>query len=275
MSTHNPQIDSDKLDLKVLSNKKNQKIKSVVVTAYDYPSAKQFSLTSVDALLVGDSVAMTVHGFKDTTHATLEMMCVHTAAVSRGAANKLIITDMPFLTCHRGPHYAVECAGALVRAGAHAVKVEGALGVEGSIEAIVRAGIPVMGHLGLTPQSYLQMGGYKVQGREVSAANKIIDQANDLQQLGIFSLVLECVPVALAQEISGCLKIPVIGIGAGPHTDGQVLVYHDLLGLIPNAPALKFTRRYLPGSELIQNAIEKFCQDVRGSDFPSENEVFV
>lgn len=244
----------------------------VVLAAYDALMARLIEASEVDAILVGDSAAMVVHGFPSTLHATVEMMCLHTAAVRRGAPTMMVIADMPFLSARLGRDEAVRAAGALMQAGATAVKIEGVTGHEGIIAHLVESGIPVMGHLGLTPQSVHQLGGHRVQGRSVEAAARLQAEAQSLEKLGAFSLVLECVPAALAADISGTLAVPTIGIGAGPDTDGQVLVLADLLGL-DAAFQPRFARRYMEGHTVVQEAMNAFARDVRAARFPAREEV--
>jgi 3-methyl-2-oxobutanoate hydroxymethyltransferase len=218
----------------------------VILAAYDALMARLLAASEVDAILVGDSAAMVVHGFPSTIHATVEMMCVHTAAVRRGAPVAVVIADMPFLSVRQGREEAVLAAVALMQAGATAVKIEGVAGHEEIIAHLVESGIPVMGHLGLTPQSVHQLGGFRLQGRTADAAARLTAEAHTLEKSGAFALVLECVPAALAADISRALAIPAIGIGAGPDTDGQVLVLADLLGLDAKFRP-RFARRYLEG----------------------------
>ncbi len=244
----------------------------VILAAYDAQMARLIEASETDAILVGDSAAMVVHGFPSTIHATVEMMCVHTAAVRRGAPTMVVIADMPFLSVRLGRDEAVRAAGALMQAGATAVKIEGVTGHEDIITHLIGSGIPVMGHLGLTPQSVHQLGGNRLQGRTPEAAARLKAEAQTLEKLGAFSLVLECVPAALAAEISGALAIPSIGIGAGPATDGQVLVLADLLGL-DAAFRPRFVRRYLEGHETVLGAVNAFARDVRAARFPAEVEV--
>jgi len=244
----------------------------VVVTAYDTLMARIVAVAEVDAILVGDSAAMVVHGFPSTIHATVEMMCVHTAAVRRGAPDALVIADLPFLSFRRGRDEAVRAAGALMQAGATAVKLEGVSGHEDIITQLVGSGIPVMGHLGLTPQSVHQLGGYRFQGRSPAEAVRLRDEAKRLEELGAFSLVLECVPAALAAELTGSLGIPTIGIGAGAETSGQVLVLTDLLGLDAKFQP-RFARRYLDGHGAVLAALNTFARDVRAARFPAREEV--
>jgi 3-methyl-2-oxobutanoate hydroxymethyltransferase len=244
-----------------------------MVTAYDYTMARIVDGTNVDAVLVGDSLAMVMHGHASTLPATPELMALHIAAVSRGAPSKLIIGDMPFLSFRKGIAPAMDCVEAFLRAGAHAVKLEGVKGHERVIAHIVDSDIPVMGHLGLTPQSVQKFGGYKLQGVERSAAKEIMRQARQLEELGCFAVVLECVPAPLAKDISRSLKIPTIGIGAGPDTDGQVLVLTDLLGMNRDAD-FKFVRRYLDGHRLVTDALNKYDSDIKKGLFPAAKESF-
>ncbi|NCN28519.1 3-methyl-2-oxobutanoate hydroxymethyltransferase [bacterium] len=244
-----------------------------MVTCYDSCFAKILAETEIDMLLVGDSVAMVYHGFDSTIHATMPMMVMHTAAVARGAPKKFIIGDMPFLTFKKGPTVALDAAAELMRAGADCVKLEGLKGHEGSIEALIGAGIPVMGHLGLTPQSVHQLGGHKVQAKESREAEILIAEAKKLEEMGCFSLVLECVPSELAQKVSVSLKIPCIGIGAGVGTDGQVLVLHDMLGASPEFKP-KFLRQYSNLSENTKTSINQYVKDVQEKTYPSAEESY-
>lgn len=244
----------------------------VMVTAYDAAMARIVAASEADAILVGDSAAMVVHGLPSTIHATLEMMVLHTAAVRRGAPEAVVISDMPFMTFRRGTSEAVRAAGALMQAGATAVKLEGVAGHEDVVQHLVGSGIPVMGHLGLTPQSVHQLGGYRLQGRSESEAARLRAAARQLQGLGVFSLVLECVPAALAGEITRILTIPTIGIGAGGETSGQILVLNDLLGLDATFRP-KFSRRYLDGHGEVLAALNDYARDVRDARFPAGAEV--
>jgi 3-methyl-2-oxobutanoate hydroxymethyltransferase len=244
-----------------------------MVTAYDAWSAAIVSRSQVDALLVGDSVAMVVHGQPTTLAATVEMMAVHTAAVARSAAGKFVIADLPFLSFRQGVVTAMAAVGALMRSGAHAVKLEGVCGHEDVIRQVVGSGVPVMGHIGLTPQSIHQFGGYRVQGRNDDDAGTLLRQAHALEELGCFSIVLECVPAGLATRITAALAIPTIGIGAGAGTDGQVLVLHDLWGVDPgHAP--KFVRQYLDGDRLLTDALNLYDADVKQLRFPGLEESY-
>ena len=244
----------------------------VMLTAYDALMARLVAQSEADAILVGDSVAMVVHGFPSTVHATMEMMCTHVAAVRRGAPEMVVIADMPFLTARLGRDAAVKAAGALMQAGATAVKIEGVVGHEDVIPHLVGSGIPVMGHLGLTPQSVNQFGGYRLQGRSSAEAERLRQEAQLVEELGAFALVLECVPEALASAITDERAMPTIGIGAGAGTSGQVLVSSDLLGLDAQFKP-RFARRYLDGHERVTEAINQFARDVRSAAFPAREEV--
>jgi len=244
-----------------------------VLTCYDAWSAKILAASRVDALLVGDSAAMVMHGHDTTIPADLDTMCLHTAAVRRGAPDKLLIADMPFLAHRKSLAATMEAVERLVRAGGQAVKLEGADGNEEAIRHIVESGIDVMGHLGLTPQSLHRLGGYRVQGRDQGVAGKLADDALRLQDAGCFALVLELVPGALARSITESLAIPTIGIGAGPHTSGQVLVLQDMLGLQPDFRP-RFLRTWLDGADLVRDAVDRFDRDVKDGRYPSDEESY-
>jgi 3-methyl-2-oxobutanoate hydroxymethyltransferase len=245
----------------------------VIVTAYDAWSARLLADTPVDCLLVGDSAMMVVHGEKDTLGATPEIMALHTRAVARGAPGKFIVADMPFLAARKGEAHALDCAALLLRAGAHAVKIEGARGHLQVIRHLVESGIPVMGHLGLTPQWVRGMGGFKVQARDAKGAARLMQDAVSLQDAGVFALVLECIPQALAAEATSALRVPTIGIGAGAGCDGQVLVLHDMLGLTPDFKP-RFARRFADGAALVQGGAARFAAAVRSGEFPAAEEGF-
>jgi 3-methyl-2-oxobutanoate hydroxymethyltransferase len=238
-----------------------------MVTCYDYTSAAILANTAVDCLLVGDSLAMTMHGYNDTIAATIDMMALHTRAVSRGARDKFIVGDLPFLSCRKSLGENIAAVQALMQAGAHAVKLEGVSGNEEFIRHLVHSGVTVMGHIGLTPQFIHQLGGYKVQGKTDDSAKRLAEEALALEAAGCFSLVLECVPSAVATEISQKLQIPTIGIGAGNGTDGQVLVFQDLLGLNTQFKP-KFVKNFLNGAELFTGAINDYTQSVKTGEFP-------
>lgn len=244
-----------------------------VVTCYDYWSAQIIDETNVDAVLVGDSASMVMHGFESTVNAEIEMMRYHVAAVKRGLKNKFLIADLPFLEHRKGFEQLILSIDKLMKAGAQAVKIEGAEGNIEMINQLTSTGIPVMGHLGLTPQSVHQFGGFKLQGKEEAASKKIFEDAVQLQQAGCFSIVLEMIPSALAKKITDELEIPTIGIGAGLDTDGQVLVLQDLLGMNKNFNP-KFVRKYLSGFELIKDALNNFSTDIKENKFPTKEESY-
>lgn len=254
--------------------RKTEHKKITIVTCYDYTSARILSGTDIDCLLVGDSVAMTMHGFKDTIPATLTMMQFHLQAVVRGAAaDKFIIVDLPFLSYRKSVKSNIDAAQVLMQAGAHALKLEGAAGNLKLVNYLVESGVPVMGHLGLTPQFVHQFGGYKVQGKTHTAAEQLKQDALALQQAGCFSLVLECIPSVLAAEITAMLSIPTIGIGAGVGTDGQVLVWQDLLGLNTDIKP-KFVKQFLNGQHLFTTAIQDYIKAVNQAEFPQDEHSF-
>ncbi len=252
---------------------KKAREKITMLTCYDYWSAQILSETQIEMLLVGDSSAMVMHGFESTLNADLIMLQYHVAAVKRGAPKKFIVTDLPFLSYRKSISENMGAVEILMKAGANAVKLEGIQGNESLVEHIVKSGVPVMGHLGLTPQFVHQLGGYKVQGRSLDEAKLIEKDALLLQDLGAFSLVLECVPEKLATHLSALLEIPTIGIGAGSGTDGQVLVLHDMLGLQKNVQ-MQFVRRFLDGHQLIAEAVQKYIVEVKEKTFPSALETF-
>ncbi|MGQ9643878.1 MAG: 3-methyl-2-oxobutanoate hydroxymethyltransferase [Candidatus Kapaibacteriales bacterium] len=244
-----------------------------MVTCYDYWSAKIISETEIDAVLVGDSAAMVMHGYESTINAEIDMMLYHISSVKKGLKNKLLIADFPFLAHRKGSAFAIDVADKFMKNGANAVKIEGADSSLNIIKDLVESGIPVIGHLGLTPQHINKIGGYIVQGKNSDASKKITEDAFKLQEAGCFAIVLELVPSSLAKEITERLNIPTIGIGAGKFTSGQILVLHDLLGLLDNFHP-KFVRKYLNGYELIKAALKNFHSDVISKSFPNEMESF-
>ncbi len=246
-----------------------------VVTCYDYTSARIVAGSAIDCVLAGDSAAMMMHGESSTVAANVEMMTWHTRAVARGLAGseKFLIADMPFPSFRLGPVEAMKTVDTLVKAGAQAVKLEGVAGHEDVIATIIGSGIPVMGHLGLTPQSVLAFGGYRVQGRDERAQARLQEQALKLEDLGCFAVVLECIPASVAEKITAKLHIPTIGIGAGVHCDGQVLVWQDLLGLQSELQP-RFVKRYLDGESLVRGALERYDREVKESVFPGEKESY-
>ena len=256
------------MSILLFAQKKQQHKKISMVTCYDYTSACLLAKTNVDSILVGDSLAMTMHGFSTTVQATLDMMILHTAAVARGAPNKLIIGDLPFLSYRKSLAENMDAVHKLMQAGAHAIKLEGVKGNLDFIRHVVDSGVPVMGHLGLTPQSFYCLGGNRIQAKTEAAAEALLGDALLLEKAGCFSLVLECIPALVAKNITQKLSISTIGIGAGVDTDGQVLVWQDLLGFNPNFKA-KFVKKYLAGFELMEKAINEYVFEVENKAFPS------
>src|SRR3954452_24209277 len=235
-----------------------------VLTAYDYTFARLWDDAGVDAILVGDSLGMVVQGHPNALPVTLDEVIYHTRCVARGTSRAMVISDMPFMTFQLGPAQALQSAGRLVKeAGSHAVKLEGGERTAEAIAAIVRADIPVMGHVGLTPQSIHRFGGFKVQRQE----ERLLADARAVEQAGAFALVVECVPTELGKRITESVSIPTIGIGAGPHCDGQVLVIQDMLGMYGDLRP-KFVKRYADAGALIRQAVEGYCREVRDGRFP-------
>jgi 3-methyl-2-oxobutanoate hydroxymethyltransferase len=254
--------------------RKNNGEKIVALTAYDYSFARIVDTTGIDILLVGDSLGMVCLGYENTLPVTMEDMIAHTRSVKRGNTQALLVSDLPFMSYQISIEQAVSNAGRLMQEGlADAVKLEGGTSEAEKVSAIVRAGIPVMGHIGLTPQSVHQMGGYSVQGKHYSSARKIKEDAKALQKAGAFSIVLEGIPGALAEEITKEIKIPTIGIGAGPNCDGQILVLHDLLGLnLDFRP--KFVKQYANLGEQIQSAVQNYISEVQSGAFPGTEHTY-
>jgi 3-methyl-2-oxobutanoate hydroxymethyltransferase len=252
---------------------KNSGKKISMVTCYDYCMARIINDTDIDCVLVGDSLSMVVYGYPTTVHATIDMMARHTEAVSRGLKDKFLISDLPFLSFRKGIQDSMDAVDSLMKAGAHAVKLEGVEGHESDIEHIVKSGIPVMGHLGLTPQSIHAFGGFKVQGRSESSQNRILEAAKKLEGLGCFSVVLECIPEVLAKKVTEAIAVPTIGIGAGRFVDGQVLVINDLLGMNAEFKP-KFLREYWEGFASIRKALNHFSHDVRSGEYPLPEESY-
>jgi len=244
-----------------------------MLSVYDAVFARLAVEAGVSTLLIGDSVAMALYGFESTIHATVGMIASHVGAVRRACPSAFLVADLPFGSYRKGLKAAMEAVEAMARAGASAVKLEGVAGNEKIISHIVESGIPVMGHIGLTPQSVLALGGYRVQGGAEEGAARLVENAKELEDLGAFSLVLECVSRSLGSRISSHLSIPVIGIGAGAEVDGQVLVASDLLGLsLGRSP--RFVRKYLDGATLVSKAFEEFCRHVGDAQYPSEAESY-
>jgi 3-methyl-2-oxobutanoate hydroxymethyltransferase len=241
-----------------------------MVTCYDFWSAQIINQSNVDCILVGDSAAMVIHGFSTTLPATVDMMLLHIEAVAKGAKDKFIIGDMPFCSYRKGLTQTMDTVDKMMKAGSHAIKLEGADDNTDIITHIVRSGIPVMGHIGLTPQSYYALGGFKVQATCQEGANLVTQQALALQDAGCFAVVLECIPYSLGEKITQQLEIPTIGIGAGPYTDGQVLVLQDLLGMQNHKP--KFLKNFMEGFNLIKQTLNQYDEEVKSQIYPNITE---
>lgn len=253
---------------------KNNHTKLAMLTAYDYSTAKLQDEAGIHGILVGDSLGNVILGYEDTISVTMEDMIHHGAAVSRGAKNALVVVDMPFMSYQTSVYDAVVNAGRLMKEGrANAVKLEGGVSVCPQIKAITDAGIPVMAHLGLTPQSINAFGGFKVQGKNEAAARKLIDDAKAVEEAGAFALVLECVPAKLAKIISEQLTIPTIGIGAGAGCDGQILVYQDMLGMFSDYTP-KFVKRFAEVGSVMKEAFANYIKEVQAETYPAEEHTF-
>ncbi len=252
--------------LDFIKAKKNKK-KITMISTYDYWSAMLCEKAGIDCILVGDSLGMVIQGLETTLPVSLDEMIYHAKAVRRGAPDTFIVVDMPFMSYQVSKEEAVKNAGRVMKeTGANAVKIEGGEEIAEIVEKLVSIGIPVMGHLGLTPQSVHALGGYRVQGKTEEEAKRIIKDAKILEQAGVFSIVLEAVPSKLAEEITEFLEIPTIGIGAGNKTDGQVLVFHDMIGIFEKSP--KFVKRYMEAGREIVNALSQFKEEVEKGIFP-------
>jgi len=248
--------------------------KIAVLTAYDYLMAEMEDSSGIDIVLVGDSVGMVLSGFESTLPVTMEMMLYHVSAVKRGISNALLVADMPFLSYQSGTENAINNAGRFLKeAGAEAVKLEGGQQIAKTIARMVGFGIPVMGHLGLTPQSINQFGSYQVVGDDDNTAKQLIENARILEQAGIFSLVLEKIPAKVAKEITNMISVPTIGIGAGNFCDGQVLVAYDMLGIFDKFKP-KFVRRYAELANTMREAFKQYVKDVKSNSFPNKNESY-
>lgn len=263
-----------RITTQTLQRKKSQKDPIAMITAYDYPTAKIAEQAGAEVLLVGDSVGTTVLGYDSTIPVTVEDMLHHSKAVCRAVDRAMVIADLPFLVAHLSNDEVLKAAGRLMQeAGVYGVKIEGEAQVINNVKALVQAGIPVMGHIGLTPQSVNQLGGYRVQGKDAETARRLINEAKRLEEAGIFALVVECVPEELARTITDQISIPVIGIGAGRYVDGQVLVFHDLLN-IGGTFSPSFVKRYAEVGELIHQGIRRYVEEVKERKFPEEKHVF-
>jgi len=268
------EVKLNKITTSVIRDMKRKGEKITMLTAYDYSMAVVLDEAGVDILLVGDSLGMVVLGYDSTLPVTMEDMLCHTKAVTRAAKRSLVIADMPFLSYQVSVEEAVRNAGRFMQeAGAHGVKLEGGREVAEVTRRLASSGIPVMAHLGLTPQSVHQFGGYKVQGKEDAAAKRIIEDAKILEEAGAFSIVLECVPAGLAEKITASIGIPTIGIGGGIHCDGQVLVIHDMLGMFEKFTP-KFVKKYANLNKNIKDAVNQYIDEVRAGSFPGKEHSF-
>ena len=255
----------------ITSKKDSTKIS--VITSYDYTTALLCDKAGIDIILVGDSGGMVMLGYQNTIPVTMEQMCFFTEAVSRGRQNAMVVADLPFMSYQASKSQAIENSGRLIKAGADAVKLEGGREVCETVRAIVETGIPVMGHIGLQPQTTVLQEGYKVQAKTKDAAVRLIDDAKALEEAGAFSIALEMVTQEVAKIITGSIKIPTIGIGSGPDCDGQVLVFHDVVGLYEKLKP-KFVKRYLELSQEIVKAVETYKNDVTSGKFPAKDHCF-
>lgn len=271
MSVHS---EIKKITTETLRKMKFDGEKISMLTAYDFTTARMVDAGGVDAVLIGDSASNVMAGFETTLPITLDQMIYHTQCVIRGIDRALVVADLPFGTYQSNPEKALESAVRMMKeGGAHAIKIEGGKEIEESIRKIVNAGIPVMGHLGLTPQSIYQFGTYKVRAKEEAEAEKLLSDALLLEELGCFGIVLEKIPADLAKKVSESISIPTIGIGAGPNCDGQVLVYHDMVGMNKGFSP-KFLRRYLDLYSEITGAVSQYVKDVKSADFPNNQESY-
>jgi 3-methyl-2-oxobutanoate hydroxymethyltransferase len=258
----------------VIQEMKNSGEKIAMLTAYDYSTALILDEAGIDILLVGDSASNVMAGHETTLPITLDQMIYHAASVVRGVSRALVVVDLPFGSYQGNSKEALQSSIRIMKeSGGHAVKLEGGAEVRESVERIISAGVPVMGHLGLTPQSIYKFGTYTVRAKEEAEANKLIEDALVLQEAGCFALVLEKIPAELAKKVTEQLSIPVIGIGAGPHVDGQVLVVNDLLGITKGFKP-RFLRQYLNLYEAINGAVKSYIGDVKSKDFPNEKEQY-
>ncbi|SHH77449.1 3-methyl-2-oxobutanoate hydroxymethyltransferase [Sporanaerobacter acetigenes] len=263
-----------KKTISTFKDAKNNNEKLSMITSYDYSMAKLVDEAGIDGILVGDSLGMVTLGYENTLAVTIDDMIHHTKAVSRGAKNALIVADMPFLSYHISIEESIKNAGRLIKEGnAHCVKLEGGIEIIDKVEAIIKAQIPVMGHIGLTPQSINMFGGFKVQGKTINQIQKLIDDAKALEEAGVFAIVLECIPEKIAKIITESISIPTIGIGAGKYCDGQILVVNDMLGMYSDFTP-KFVKQYKNLKEDINEAINDYITDVKKGDFPEEKHSF-
>ena len=271
-----PANEPDKKEMSIASfmRMKAENRRIVMVTSYDYPTAAIADAVGVDSILVGDSYGMVVLGYESTIPVTIEELLPVCRAVRRGAAHPLLIGDLPFMSFQVSPEEAIRTAGRFVKEGGmEAVKIEGGSEVSRTVESISRAGIPVLGHIGVTPQTATLHGGYRVQGRSVDSGDKLVEDAKSLEEAGVFGIVLEMVTEEVAKVVTETVSVPTIGIGSGRFCDGQVLVLHDLIGLYPSFTP-KFAKRYVDVAGMIKQALQNFAVEVRNGVFPEEQHVF-
>ena len=259
---------SEKVSVRDIMKKKGRE-KIIAITSYDYPTTLLIDSTGVDLILVGDSLGMTVLGYDSTLPVTLDDMIRHTAAVARAKPKALVVADMPFMTYETSKRDALVNAAKLIKAGAAAVKIEGGIEYADTVEALVDAGIPVLGHVGLTPQRKNQIGGYRLMGKDPETAEKVIEDAKAIEQAGAFAIVVEFTTAEVAKVITETVKVPTIGIGSGPYCDGQIIVIHDIIGLTPKPPP--FVKKYVDISTLIIDAVRTYKEEVLSGKFPSED----
>ena len=271
---HTDDTDRKKMSVAAFMRMKTEHRRIVMVTSYDYPTAAIADAVGVDSVLVGDSYGMVVLGYENTIPVTVEELLPVCRAVRRGATRPLLIADMPFMSFQVSPEEAVRTAGRFVKeGGVEAVKIEGGSEVSEIVESIARRGIPVLGHIGVTPQTATLHGGYRVQGRNADSSDKLVDDAKSLEEAGVFGIVLEMITEEVARAIAESVSVPTIGIGSGRFCDGQVLVLHDIIGLYPSLRP-KFAKRYVDVATMIREALQNFAADVRNGAFPEEQHVF-
>lgn len=267
-------MERKKLTIPDIQKKKQEGRKITLLTAYDYPSGRLIDEAGIDIILVGDSLAMTVLGYESTVPVTMEEMIHHAKAVKRGVKYALLVGDMPFMTYNIAEKETIRNAGRFIKeAGCGAVKIEGGTEMTGVVKTLVRAGIPVMGHIGLTPQTATQLGGFRVQGKDAGSAQRLLESALALEKAGCFAIILECIPDKLAKLITEAINIPTIGIGAGPYCGGQALVTNDMIGLFDRFTP-KFVKKYVDLWPLLSNAFKRYRDEVESGKFPSEEHSF-
>lgn len=254
-------------------NLKKEGKKLVIVTSYDYWSSKILSDTDIDGILIGDCASMIMHGYEDTLNCEVDYIAMHTRAVKKGAPKKFLIAAMPFMANRKGLKDAMDNVEKLIKAGANAIKIEGVAGNEDLIAHLSESGIPVIGHVGLTPSHHNMVGGFKVQGKSLEAETQIVNDAKRLEELGCVSVVVEAVPAHVGEAVRDAITVPAVGVGAGIHMDGQALVLQDMLGMCVDFKP-KFVRTYMYGADLMKDAVNQFAADVHAEAFPSAKETY-